>query len=83
MKTTLNLDDRLLTRAKTLAAREGTTLTALIEEALRAHLAPKPRSAKRPRLQLPTVKGTALPKVDIADRDALFDAMDADPDVPR
>lgn len=35
MKTTLELTDTLLTRAKTLAAREGTTVRALVEEGLR------------------------------------------------
>ncbi|MBN1605486.1 MAG: hypothetical protein JW940_02580 [Polyangiaceae bacterium] len=35
MKTTLEVSDVLLTRAKTLAAREGTTIRALVEEGLR------------------------------------------------
>ncbi len=76
MKTTLNIDDRLLERAKSLAAREGTTLTAIVEEALRARLAPRPKSTGDYRLALPTVKGTVLPRIDVADRDALFDALD-------
>ncbi|MEY4582842.1 MAG: hypothetical protein RL701_7545 [Pseudomonadota bacterium] len=78
MKTTLNLDERLLMRAKTLAKREGKTLTALIEEALRARLAPKTRAELHTRVILPTVKGTAPPRVDIADRNALYDLLDAD-----
>lgn len=76
MKTTLNIDDRLLERAKALAAREGTTLTAVVEDALRARLAPKPKAARDFCLVLPTVKGTALPRVDVADRDALLDALE-------
>jgi hypothetical protein len=83
MKTTLNLDDRLLTRAKALAAREGTTLTAIVEDALRARLATKPRARPEVRLTFPTVKGTAAPGVDIADRDALFDVLDADAGTDR
>jgi hypothetical protein len=78
MKTTLNIDDRLLSRAKALAAREGTTLTALVEDALRARLSPRPRSTHSFRLELPTVKGSAPPRIDIADRDALFDLLDED-----
>jgi hypothetical protein len=76
MKTTLNIDDRLLERAKALAAREGTTLTAVVEDALRARLAPKPKALRDFHLVLPTVKGTVLPKIDVADRDALLDALD-------
>lgn len=38
MKTTLDLDDRLLARAKALAARERKSLTTLIEEGLRLRL---------------------------------------------
>jgi hypothetical protein len=75
MKTTLNIDDTLLLRAKATAAREGMTLTALIEEALRARLTPRPRRAP-PRVTLPTVKGTALPAIDIASREALFELLD-------
>jgi hypothetical protein len=83
LKTTLNLDDRLLTRAKALAAREGTTLTAIVEDALRARLATKPRAQPAIRLTFPTVKGIAPPGVDIADRDALFDVLDADAGAER
>lgn len=76
MKTTLNLDDRLLTRAKALAAAEGTTLTALVEDALRARVAPRAVGRARFRLRVPTVRGTVAPIVDVADRNALFDAFD-------
>lgn len=75
-KTTLNLDERLLARAKALAARNGTTLTALVEEALRARLNAKPTDATAFRLALPTVKGTGAPQVDVADRSALQDVLD-------
>lgn len=51
MRTTLNLDDALVVRAKLLAVQRGTTLTALIEEGLTkvVETAPGPR----PRLQIP------------------------------
>lgn len=38
MRTTLNIDDDLLKEAKIAAVREGTTLTALVERALRERL---------------------------------------------
>jgi hypothetical protein len=76
MKTTLNLDDRVLRRAKKLAAAEGITLTALVEDALRARTAPRPSGPERFRLVLPTVRGDAPPRIDIADREALFDVFD-------
>lgn len=79
MKTTLNIDERLLARAKALAAREGTTLTAVVEDALRARLAPRPKGARSFRLELPTVKGLAPPSIDVADRSALFEAFDEEP----
>lgn len=43
MKTTVDLPDALLRRAKRLAAREGTTIRALIEESLRRVLAERER----------------------------------------
>ena len=46
MRTTIRLDDTLLRDAKSYAAAAGMTLTALIEESLRARMA---RSAGEPR----------------------------------
>lgn len=76
MRTTLNLDDGLLRRAKERAAREGTTLTRLLEIALRRYLAPAPRNANRFKLVLKTRKAGPLPGVDIADRDSLYERME-------
>lgn len=53
VKTTLNLDERLLARAKALALREGTTLTALVEQALQARLAPRSRRGNAGEFTLP------------------------------
>ncbi len=79
MKTTIDLDDRLLERAKRFAANRGTTLRAVVEEALRARLAPRPRKQEKYHFAPPTVRGTQPPAVDVADRDALFDLLDETP----
>jgi hypothetical protein len=47
MRTTVALNDRLLHCAKKRAAEEGTTLSRLIEEALRSHLTAR-RARVRP-----------------------------------
>jgi hypothetical protein len=75
MRTTLDLDDAVLRAAKKRAAEEGKTLTRLIEEALRARLAPGPRS-KRHRLQPLTKRGRPVQDVDVEDRDALYERME-------
>ncbi|CAN5590528.1 hypothetical protein BH23ACT7_BH23ACT7_08790 [soil metagenome] len=59
MKTTIDLPDALLREAKQLASREGTTLRAVIEAALRTELASRRRS--RPfRLRDATFRGHGL-----------------------
>jgi hypothetical protein len=76
MRTTLDLEDDLVRRAKRRAGDEGTTLTGVIEEALRQYLTP-PRRAGRPfRLRLLTRRGRPVPGVDFADRDALYERME-------
>ena len=77
MKTTLNLDDQLLRTAKKMAAERGITLTQVIDEALRAAVSAPPRRGDGARLKWATVKGRRPPDVDIADRDALYDRMEA------
>ena len=76
MRTTLALDDRLLRAAKKQAAEEGTTLTRVIEEALRQHLAARKQPRKPFRLRLLTKRGRLVPGVNLADRDALYDRME-------
>lgn len=76
MKTTLNLNDLLLTRAKRCAARDGITLTRFVEDALRARLAEDDRPNPPFELELVTVCGLAPPSVDISDRDGLHGVMD-------
>jgi hypothetical protein len=76
MKTTLDIDDRLLARAKRQASAQGTTLRALVEEALRARLAPRPKESPPYRFAPPIVRGSRQPAADVADRGALYDLLD-------
>lgn len=76
MRTTLDLEDTLLARARRKAAERQTTLTRVIEEALRHYLSPRRVAATSVRGRWKTVTGTGRPEVDIADRDRLYDAME-------
>jgi hypothetical protein len=78
MRTTIRLDDDLLARAKQLAARTGRTLTAVIEDALRAALAQGRPRRGREAIELPTFgRGGVRPGVDLDDSAALLDAMES------
>jgi hypothetical protein len=79
MRTTVRLDDHLLADAKRSAAERGTTLTAVIEEALREALARRQRTADQPRPALPVSRhsGGLQPGVDLDDNAALLDLMEA------
>jgi len=76
MRTTLALDDLLLRSARKRAAEEGTTLARVIEDALRRHLSAPMRSGTPFRLRLLTKRGRALPGVNVANRDALYQRME-------
>lgn len=75
MRTTLQLDDDLVTEAKVVAARTGRTLSQVIEDALRRTLAPRAGAPRVPAV-LPTSPGTPRDGVDIADNQVLRDVMD-------
>ena len=75
MKTTLNLDTELLREAKKRAADEGTTLTAIVERALRDALV-EPTPQEPFIFDFPVSDGGGPPLVDVADRDALYDLME-------
>jgi hypothetical protein len=79
MRTTLDIDDGLLQAARERAARNGTTLTAVVEHALAAMLASKPNARKPFRLNLETERGRYIGRVDPANRDALYDVMEDRP----
>jgi hypothetical protein len=69
VKTTLNLSDDLLREAKKRAAEEGTTLTFIVEDALRRALTERGPTLNEVRW---IVVDGGPPEVDIADRDALY-----------
>lgn len=73
MKTTLVLDDGLMRRVKAEAARQGRTLSDLVEAALRASLDRVEAAGELP--PLPSFRG-GRPLVDIACRGVLHDAME-------
>lgn len=78
MRTTINLHDGLAEEAKRRAREEGRTFTSLVEEGLRTVLAER-RAGEIERVVLPSYGDpSARPLVDLLDRDALGDALDAD-----
>lgn len=73
MKTTLSIDDRVMIRLKREAARQGRTMSELVETALRLLFQARKPPADVP--PLPTMKSGGV-FVDVADRDALYHAME-------
>jgi hypothetical protein len=76
MRTTLDLDDSVLRQAKKRAAEEGSSLTSLIERAVRVYLQPARGTAKPFRLKLLTRRGRPVAGLDLDDRDALYERME-------
>ncbi len=73
MKTTLVLDDTVAARLKREAGRRGTTMSRLVEDALRRFL--EEPTTTRPLPPLPSFD-CGRPLVDINDREALYRAME-------
>ncbi len=77
MRTTIRMDDDLLRQAKEHAARTGTTLTRVIEDAVRQLLARRRVKQVREPVRLPTFCGEGLqPGVDLDDTASLVELMD-------
>ena len=72
MKTTLQIDDGVMRELKMRAARDGRTMSELVEAALRRLLDERPSDKDLP--PLPVMKAREL--VDVSDRDALYRAME-------
>ena len=80
MKTTLDIDDRLLAEAKALAAREQTSLTRLIEEGLSLRMRPLVSRAKKVKIDLPVSRagGGLYAHIDYNSNRSMFDAIEED-----
>lgn len=78
MKTTLDIDDQLLARAKALSAHERKSLTRLIEEGLRLRLRRPARGARRaaPTLAIHRGKGGVIEGIDPTSNRSMLDAAD-------
>jgi len=76
MRTTITLDDALLSEAKALAASRGTTLSAVIGDALREVFA-RQAQPRAPLPPLPVFHGDGLmPGIDLDDGGGLWDLQD-------
>jgi hypothetical protein len=84
MRTTIRLDDELLTAAKRMAVETGRTLTAVVEDALRAALARRDPAQRPKPAKLPVARGGGVlqPGVDLDDSAALLELMESG-DAPR
>ena len=79
MRTTLDLEDQLLRRAKAAAAARGESLSRFLEAALRDRLRALARPVE-PFSFRPVVRtGVPVPGVDFEDRDALYERMEERP----
>lgn len=77
MRTTVRLEDSLLQRAKRHAAEHQTTLTQVLDQALRELLNRQEQLGGRERVALPSFRGRGLqPGVDLDDSAALLDLME-------
>ncbi len=78
MRTTISISDSLLELAKKASRERRSTLGEVIEEALRASLAPRPKSSIKNRPSLVTFKGIGLREgVDLDSSAALLEVMES------
>ena len=77
MKTTLNIDDHVMQRLREAAARQGRTMSELVEAGLRRVLDEVEEGTDQVREPLPRWQSGGA-YVDVADRDALQDRMERD-----
>ena len=76
MRTTLTLDDDVMRAARRRARDQNRSLKEVINEALRLGLTMGGSRPSAYTFRLKTVDGRVLPRVDLADRDKLFDLME-------
>ena len=80
MKTTLDINDTLLATAKSLAAKQQTTLTRLIEEGLQLRLRSSRAAPKARKRKIPVFKGCGglVAGLNPLSNKAMLDAADDD-----
>lgn len=84
MRTTIDIPDDLLAKAKRIAAESKRPLRAVIEDALREALSRRRSASSRAPVRLPTFHGGGLqPGVDLDDAAALLDVMEPAVDPAR
>jgi hypothetical protein len=78
LRTTVRLEERLLSEAKAVAARENRTLTSLIEEGLRLAISKPDATARRKKVSLPVSRcsGGTMPGVDLSNSAELLDLLE-------
>ena len=78
MRTTVRLDEGLLTKAKQEARKRGETLTSLMERGLRLAISGSHKRARAARVSLPTSKSTGglRPGINLDDTSAVLDRLD-------
>lgn len=82
MRITIHIDDNLYAELKDIAARNGKTLTSVVNDALRDSLSRR-RNAERLPVNMPVFEGTGvMPGVDLNDSAALLDLMEEGDDRP-
>ena len=81
MRTTVDIQDDVLRKAKEVSARSGVTLSVLVGDALRSSLAEKSEPRQRFRLPryTPTLGGT-FPGIDLYDNEAMTAFLEQDRD---
>jgi hypothetical protein len=75
MRTTLIIPDALMNRLREKAAKENSTISEMVESAIRLWLQPERQPQKLP--PLPTYRGGGF-LVDVANREALYSAMESE-----
>lgn len=78
MRTTVILPDELMRQVKEHARAQGTTVTSVLELALRRHLVETTRNRPAVSLPAPGGAGGLLPGIDISSNASVAEAMDQD-----
>ena len=78
MRTTVRLDEGLLTKVKEEARKRGETLTSLMERGLRLAISGSHKQGRAGRVKLPVSKaeGGLRPGIDLDDTSAVLDHLD-------